>query len=318
MSLTNSQYNSIQREYDAVQLKNRHTLDLRREEIYSRIPEYEQAVNDVSSLSLEFGKQIIDGVPGAAQKYHEALSALSQKKSNLLLSAGYPVDYLDPIYDCPFCQDTGYINGTRCRCFEQKIINFLYTQSNLQELLATENFSTLSYEYYEGEDLANFRKAVESSFSFIKNFDDEYKNLLFFGEVGTGKTFLSNCIAYEMIKQGHSVIYFTATKLFDLLSRYSFDTNQKEMLYKTYEDLYNCDLVIVDDLGTEFINSFTNTHLFSFLNERYLSKKSVIISTNLSLEELKTRYSDRVFSRLTNNFTFRKLSGSDIRVLKNI
>ena len=90
------------------------------------------------------------------------------------------------------------------------------------------------------------------------------------------------------------------------------------MLYKTYEDLYNCDLVIVDDLGTEFINSFTNTHLFSFLNERYLSKKSVIISTNLSLEELKTRYSDRVFSRLTNNFTFRKLSGSDIRVSKNI
>ena len=90
------------------------------------------------------------------------------------------------------------------------------------------------------------------------------------------------------------------------------------MLYKTYEDLYNCDLVIVDDLGTELSNSFTNSQFFSFLNERHLRKKSILISTNLSLEELKARYSERIFSRLTSNFTFRKLSGPDIRACKNI
>jgi len=159
---------------------------------------------------------------------------------------------------------------------------------------------------------------VESSLQFVKNFPDEYKNLLFFGSVGTGKTFLSKCIAGEMLNRGHSVIYFSATAFFNTLAQYSFDTNNKEMLYKTYEDLYNCDLVIVDDLGTELSNTFTNSQFFSFLNERHLRKKPIIISTNLNLEELKNRYSERIFSRLTSNFIFRKFSGPDIRACKNI
>lgn len=318
MNLTNAQYDAIQREYDAIQLRNRRTLEKRREEIFAKLPAYAEASLAVSSLSVSYGKRLLDGEPGVAKVYHEELAKLSRKKTELLLAAGYPSDYLDPIYDCSSCQDTGYIDGKRCHCFENRIITLLYAQSNLQDLLEAENFSVLSYDYYEGNDLVNFKKAVETSFSFIRNFQTKYQNLLFYGAVGTGKTFLSNCIAHEMLNQGYSVIYFSATGLFDLLSRYSFDANNKEMLYKTYEDLYNCDLVIVDDLGTELTNSFTNSHLFSFLNERQLRQKSIIFSTNLSLEELKTRYSERIFSRLTNNFTFRKLSGSDIRVCKNI
>ena len=210
------------------------------------------------------------------------------------------------------------MNGRRCRCYERRVIRALYAQSNLQELLSAENFSTLSYDYYKDGDLANFKKAVETSLSFIKNFREEYRNLLFYGEVGTGKTFLSNCIACEMLNQGYSVIYFSASGFFNLLSRYSFDAENKEMLYKTYEDLYNCDLVIVDDLGTELSNAFTNSQFFSFISERLLRKKSMLISTNLNLEEIKARYSERIFSRLTSNFIFRKFSGPDIRACKNI
>lgn len=318
MTLANSQYDAIQRSYDATQLKNRRILEKRRAEVYASCPAYEEAAGKVASLSVEYGRRLLEGDPDAKKDYHEALSALSAQKAMLLSDAGFPADYLEPVYDCPDCLDTGYTDGRRCHCFEQKIINFLYMQSNLKELLASENFSALSYKYYQGDDLANFKKAVETSLSFIKNFHSDYQNLLFYGAVGTGKSFLSNCIAREMLNQGYSVIYFSATGLFNLLSRYSFDAANKEMLYKTYQDLYNCDLVIIDDLGTELSNSFTNSQFFSFLNERHLRKKSVLISTNLSLEELKVLYSERIFSRLTSNFTFRKLSGPDIRTCKNI
>lgn len=318
MNLTNEQYDAIQREYDAIQLKNRRKLEKRRDEIFEQIPAYAEASSSIASLSVAYGRRLLDGEPGAAKLYHEAVADLSRKKTELLLSAGYPSDYLDPIYDCPGCQDTGYTNSQRCHCFEQKIIRFLYAQSNLQEHLATENFSTLSYEYYEGDDLANFKRAVEVSLSFVKDFPADYKNLIFYGMVGTGKSFLSGCIAKELLERGHSVIYFSSIGLFNLLAQYSFQTNDKEMLYKTYEDLYNCDLVIVDDLGTEVTNSFTNSQFFSFINERHLRKKATIITTNLGIEELKIRYSERILSRLASNYVFRKLTGPDIRLCKNI
>lgn len=318
MTLTNSQYDTIRREYDAKQLKNRRILEKRKQEVYTKCPAYEDAVNAISRLSLEYGKKIIDGEPGSAEAYHKALAALSKKKTELLLQSGFPTDYLDPVYDCQDCQDTGYINGQKCHCFQQKIINILFAQSNLQEILNSSHFSKLSYEYYQGEDLIHFKKAVDTSLNFIKDFAVNDHNILFYGEVGTGKSFLSNCIAGEILKQGYSVIYFSATNLFNMLSRYSYDQNNKELLYKTYEDLYNCDLVIVDDLGTEISNNFTNSQFFSFINERLLHRKSIIISTNLGLEEIKLRYSERIFSRLTSSFTFRKLSGPDIRALKTI
>ena len=251
-------------------------------------------------------------------RYREALSALSEKKAKLLTDAGFPADYLKPIYDCPDCRDTGYADGERCHCFRQRMIRLLYAQSNLQEHLAKENFSTLSYRFYEGEDLVNFKKAVETSRSFIENFKTDYRNLIFYGTVGTGKSFLSGCIAKELLEQGCSVIYFSAIGLFNLLAQYSFQSNDKEMLYKTYEDLYNCDLVIVDDLGTEVTNSFTNSQFFSFINERHLRRKATVINTNLGIEDLRNRYSERILSRLAGDYIFRKLTGPDIRLYKNI
>lgn len=318
MALTNFQYDTIQREYDNIQAKNRRIMDARRAEVFACCPEYEAVADAVSTISVEYGRKILAGEPGAEAAYKEALSALSAKKAKLLTDAGFAPDYLNSIYDCPDCQDTGYRNGSRCHCLNRRVIDFLYEQSNLQKLLSEENFSILSYEYYKGDDLANFKKAVESSLHFVKTYPDDYKNLLFFGSVGTGKTFLSKCIAGEMLNRGYSVLYFSATTLFNTLAQYSFDANSKEMLYKTYEDLYNCDLVIIDDLGTELSNTFTNSQFFSFINERHLRQKPIIISTNLNLEELKNRYSERIFSRLTSSFIFRKFSGPDIRTCKNI
>lgn len=318
MALSNQQYESIMKGYEQAQMRNHRILSGRREEIYAHLPEYRDLELAVGSVSVSFGRRMLDGEPGAREGLHKALASLSRRKCELLKSAGYPEDYLEPVYSCPDCLDTGYRNGEKCHCFRQQEITLLYEQSNIREMIAKENFSTLSYEYYKGDDLNRFQSAAQACEKFIQNFDMDYHNLFFYGTVGTGKSFLSGCIAKELLEQGHSVIYFSSSGLFDTLARYSFDIKLKETLYNFYKDLYNCDLVIIDDLGTEVTNTFVTSQLFACLNERHLRKKATIISTNLNLEELRDRYSDRIFSRITSNYQIYKLSGPDIRMYKKM
>ena len=321
MPLSNAQYESIIKEYEQIQNRNRYLLKERRAQIYHQLPEYQELESSVGNMSVSLAKLMLDGDEDALDKLRTSLKEIASRKKILLTNAGYPADYLEPIYDCPDCQDTCYITASsglkeKCPCFHRREIALLYEQSNIQEMISRENFSTLSYEYYQGEDLDRFKKCVKICLNFVQNFKQDYHNLFFYGTVGTGKSFLSGCIAKELLQNGHSVIYFSSTGLFDTLARYSFDTKSKEALYNFYKDLYNCDLVIIDDLGTEVTNSFVTSQLFSLLNERHLGRRSTIISTNLSLEELRDRYSDRVFSRITSNYTICKLTGPDIRMYK--
>ena len=232
------------------------------------------------------------------------------------MDAGFPEDYLSPIYDCPDCHDTGYIGNQKCHCFKQAIINMLYEQSGIQKMLEEENFSSLSYDYYQGQDLERFKRNVSIAQNFVKTFNSDYHNLFFYGTVGTGKSFLSGCVAKELIENGHSVIYFSAAGLFDTLSKFKFDYKNADELHKEYEDLFQCDLLIIDDLGTEYTNNLVNSELFSLINDRHLRQKATIISTNLSLEDFRNRYSDRIFSRITSNYEICKIAGPDIRMFK--
>lgn len=316
MPLTNSQYDSIIRKYELKQNNNRYRLEERSREIHRNIPEYEQLEHMVASVSVEHGKKLLLGDESALSALKLRLADLTKRKKELLISHGYPANYLEAVYSCPLCKDTGYTPEGKCRCFKQEIINILYEQSNIQEVLQQENFQTLSYEYYRGKDLENFRATVQTAQNFIKNFNSDYHNLFFYGTVGTGKSFLSNCIAKELIQKGNSVLYFSAIGLFDLLSRNTFDYKAKDELASLYDDLYHCDLLIIDDLGTELTTSFTSSQLFSCMNERHLRKKSTLISTNLSLEDLGNRYADRIFSRITSNYELCKFSGQDIRMYK--
>ncbi len=318
MPLNNTQYDSIIRTYEAKQNKNRHLLEERRSYVYEHVDGYRELDESISSISVEHGKKLLEGDESALDDLHLLLQNLSKSKESLLIAAGLSKDYLEPIYDCPDCKDTGYIEGRKCHCFRQAEITLLYEQSNIGRMLERENFSTLSYEYYEGEDLTHFQNAVETCKKFTQNFRIDYHNLFFYGTVGTGKSFLSGCIAKELIENGYSVIYFSAAGLFETLSQFSFDYKNKDELHGIYEDLYTCDLLIIDDLGTELTNNFVTSQLFSCLNERHMRKKSTIISTNLSLEELRNRYSDRIFSRITSNYNLCKLSGPDIRIYKKL
>ncbi len=321
MALSNSQYESIIKEYEQTRDRNRQLAGERRRQVYAAVPGYRELEESVGSLGALAARRILDGDETAKDRLKVRLAELSARRAALLAEAGFPSDYLDPLYSCPLCQDTGYVAGEdglkeKCRCFRQRELSLRYAQSNIQDLIQRENFSTLSYEYYQGEDLQHFRAAVELSRSFTENFKEDYRNLFFYGTVGTGKSFLSGCIAHELLQAGFSVIYFSAAGFFERLARYAFDARNRDTLQDFYEDLFQCDLLILDDLGTEVTNSFVTSQLFACLNERALRRKSVIISTNLSLEELRDRYSDRIFSRITSSFSLCKLTGPDIRIYR--
>ena len=316
MALTNSQYDTIIRNYEAKQNKNRRLLSDRTAYVYANVEGYKEIDESIASISVEHGKKLLGGDEDALNELKAILADLSSMKEQLLISYGLPKDYLEPVYDCKDCKDTGYHNGTKCHCFKNTEITLLYEQSGIREMLENENFSTLSYEYYEGEDLLRFKNTVTTCRNFINNFNSDYHNLFFYGTVGTGKSFLSGCVAKELIENGHSVIYFSAAGLFDTLSKVKFDYKNTEDLHKAYEDLFQCDLLIIDDLGTELTNNFVNSQLFSLINDRHLQQKAVIISTNLSLEDFRNRYSDRIFSRITSNYEICKITGPDLRMYK--
>ncbi|MBQ3105460.1 MAG: ATP-binding protein [Lachnospiraceae bacterium] len=316
MALTNAQYDTIIKRYDEKQLRLHRRLEETQAGLRAALPEYAKLSDQIASLSVAYGRRLLDGDETALDSLREALDSLRTRRAALLADAGMSAGIPEPEYECKDCKDTGFIRGNKCHCFKQAEISLLYEQSNIQEILKTQNFSALSYEYYSGEDLLLFKNAVITCRGFIENFNSDYHNLFFYGTVGTGKTFLSNCIAGELMNLGHSVIYFSAAGLFDRISRSTFHKSSGEELSDLYEDLYTCDLLIIDDLGTELTNAFSSSRLFSCLNERILRRKSTIVSTNLSLEDLRDRYSDRIFSRITSHFHLCKITGPDIRMLK--
>ena len=312
MPLGNARMQAILKEYDQTREKNRIILAKRMAEVEAKAPAYFDYHKQIISLCMQRAGSALYPETSfmSDSEYQKTLSSLRKAKDQALLNSGFSKDYLDPIYDCPACRDTGYIETAQCDCLKQRIIRTLYSQSGIAYLLENNNFSTLSYDYYEGADLDAFKNAVQVSMDMVRNFSAEKGNILFYGTVGCGKSFLSGCIAKALMDQGISVVYFSAAQLFDIL--------YQNTLYNALEDLYNYDLIIVDDLGAEMTNSFVTTALFSFLNERILREKATIISTNLNLSELKERYSDRIVSRIIQNFKLCKLSGPDIRILKRL
>lgn len=316
MPISNSQYNEIIRGYQDRQIKNKRLVKKRYEEVCEKAPDYKDLDDALASVSVLQGKKFLEGDEEALRELKSMIRDIKEQKYLALVRAGFPSDYLEPVYDCPHCKDTGYIGSEKCHCFRQTMVNLLYEQSNLKNLLQTDNFDNLSYNYYQGDDLLRFKNAVETCKNFVKNFNSDYHNLFFYGTVGTGKSFLSGCVAKALIEKGNLVIYFSALSLFERLSKNSFDFKAKEEFNLLLDDIYNCDLLIIDDLGTELTNAFVSSQLFGLLNERHLRKRATVISTNLSLEELRDRYSDRIFSRITSHFEVCKLTGPDIRMYK--
>ena len=326
MGLKNSQYQAIMRTYEQKQLKSHDILTRHYEEVYKKSPEFQSLDESISILSVQYGKRLLNGDENAVNSLKEELAILKSSKQSLLESCGFPADYLEPVYECADCKDTGYIGSQKCHCFKKEVSKLLYEHSNLKEILKQENFDTFSLDYYSDNFIdqrsgRSSRSIMEDALrvcqEFVHTFGTEHKNLFLYGDVGVGKTFLSNCIARELIESGFSVLYFSAPMLFNTLAQGTFDKNDIDAK-NMYESIFDCDLLIIDDLGTEFTNSFIASQLFTCVNERLLSKRSTLISTNLSLDTLADLYTERSFSRITSNYIMLKLIGDDVRIKKKL
>ncbi len=284
------------------------------QEIHSSVPRYKELEDLTADLSAKAAIMAASGRKDEAVPILHELNRISDEKQKVLIDAGIPDGYLSLKYECPDCRDTGYIRGKKCHCLMKKIVEHYYVNSGLYEKLKTENFDTFTFEYYEGEELDNIREIYDAAWSFVTTFADTYRNMLFYGSVGCGKSFMSNCIAKELMDRGTAVTYVSAMRLFDMLSAHVFGRQSSGSA--EYDMLFSCPLLIVDDLGTEIGSSAVSSELFEVLNERDLKSLSTIISTNYSIAELKEKYSDRSFSRLLGNYELYRFSGDDIRLKK--
>lgn len=328
MPLKNSQYNTILRRYDQLRFESIRQLDARRQEVYAAIPQLRQLDEDMAHTAAEYArKAIVSKSDASISQFKSDMAQLEKQRKELLASHSFPADYLEPKYHCPDCQDTGFIGNEKCHCFKQAIVDLVYAQSNIRQRLLEENFDSFRLDYYSTEKdrrlgispRQNMENILSCCRDFISDFDKKQDNLLFYGNTGVGKTFLSNCIARELLDSAHTVIYLTAFQLVDILESNTFgkddDAAGDEDMFSY---IFDCDLLIIDDLGTEMNNTFITSQLFLCINERLLRRRSTIISTNLSLEQLQREYSERIFSRIISNYQVFAIFGDDIRVKKAI
>lgn len=326
MSLKNYQYNAIMRTYDERQSASRALLAERQKEIEQTLPAYTALHQQLIENSMSYARtSLFSPESEGAEELRRQNEALSQKKEALLLANGYPADYLSPTYTCPDCRDTGMIGEERCHCFKQAVVDLLYAQSNIATIIQKENFDTFSFDYYNDTVVdpktkltprQNIKRIHETCQSFVRNFDKDFNNLLFYGNSGLGKTFLSHCIAKELLGTAHTVLYLTAYELFDILGKAMY--NEDETFGASGEHILDCDLLIIDDLGTELATAFTMSRLNLCINERFINHRSTIISTNFGVQELADHYGERNFSRIFSSYTLLRFFGEDIRLKKKV
>lgn len=317
---------NIMTDYNKKRLKAAHDSDVIKQKLYVQFPELEKADIQIKLLSIKLSKLFLikpDNLDEQVLNLRKEIEDLKCQRIDIYKKNNIPENYLEIKYECSKCSDTGYLpDGKRCSCLNRQIINNLYTMSNMVHMLDKENFNSFdinifSNEVYKNEKLTprqNMYYILEISEDFCSNFYDTSMNLLLYGSTGLGKTFMCNCIASALISKEVSVLYQTAFSLFEIIENHKFNKqNESDENIINYNMIFECDLLIIDDLGTEVSNSFTNAELFNIINERLITNKKTIISTNLSLEQLRDTYSDRIMSRVFNSFVPLKFYGKDLR-----
>lgn len=312
-------------EYDFLRTKAENRRDKYVSEIYKKYPRLEEISIEINRLGFQNTKNIMEN-PKESKKYNkefnEKLEKLNKEKKEILSKNNIPGDFEEPNYNCPVCRDTGYVKNKKCSCFKQKLIERAYSQSNLGKLLYDQSFEEFSLDYYslrkktdqELSDRENMKDIFNTCKEFCNNFNDTKKSLLMIGKPGLGKTFLSNCIAKEILNSCKTVVYIRATSLFSSYEDYRFGRNKSGEF--EFDRLYNSDLLIIDDLGTENITKSGISFLFDLLNERIDKNKKMIINSNFTMNEISKTYSTRITSRIYEFFQILHFTGDDIRIQK--
>ena len=286
-------------------------------EINSRIPQIRE-INDrlssagrelISLISAKDGRDISDKIE-ALRNDNLGAQAMSRQ---LLAANGYPEDYLDVHYVCPVCHDTGYAGGRYCECFRQLCGKLSAEELNKKTQLGSAGFDTFSLSYYQGDDYRIMDNILRFSRNYAETFTRNSGSILMLGRTGLGKTHLSLAIADTVMKKGYSVIYDSAVNILRSIEREHFS---REHSTETIDLIMDCDLLILDDLGTEYESTFYSSTIYNIINTRLNRSKPTIISTNLDFDGIARRYDERVVSRLTSVYTCLQFSGEDVRLQK--
>lgn len=301
-------------------------LDDRKKEIYTFIPKVKEIDQTIKKMGLKIAMASIKQPHEAEVEMkviEEEIKMLKQQRAVLLADHNIPIDYLHVDFKCKKCEDTGFLqDGSPCSCYKQEMIKKSYKFSNITDVLERENFSTFDLNVFsdtydetlQSSPRDHMRFVLDKALSFSETFSKkDQHNLLFFGATGLGKTFLCNCIAKHLLDHGYTVVYQTAFRIIDTISNYRFTNPKTDSMKMEYDFLITSDLLIIDDLGTEMINSFTNTELFNIINSRLLQDKKTIISTNFTPAQISENYSERISSRLFGHYEFIPFSGQDLR-----
>lgn len=320
-------------EYD--QKKRRAELDLenRKQDLYLRFPRLQEIETELNNFAINTAKNILKGSSSSLDELNTKVAELKAEKEKILATNKIPNNFLEPNYECSICKDTGYIQGENsasslCSCLKQKLLDISYNKSNISNL-GKENFDTFNFNIFSDKPepekykinispRQNMLTIKEKCLEFIENFDNpDTHNLLFTGNTGLGKTFMSNCIANELIKRGKNVLYQTAPVLLETV------IDNKMNKYKTssqddfYKNVLEADLLIIDDLGTECLNSMKLSELFTILNTRLLNLNNkvtkTIISTNLNINNIFKNYEERIGSRIAGFYDIYYFFGDDLR-----
>ena len=316
-------------QYSQKKLNAEYSATIRKQELYEKYPKLEDINKKLTTLAINTTKSLINNNDKSLlDDLNKQISALTDEKKQLLKNLNISEDYLSPHYECPICKDTGYVTNddystTMCKCLKQKLYDIQYNKANISNLDKQnfEHFNSLLYSDEVNEEKyrtkisprENINLIKDICLNFINNFDNpEQKNLLFTGNTGLGKTFLSSAIANEILKKGKNVLYQTAPVMLDSIIDYRFGKSNSNIL----DSILNVDLLIIDDLGTECMNNLKFTELFNIINTRLLNQNKTtktIISTNLSLKNLYSNYDERIVSRIVGNYDICYFFGEDIR-----
>lgn len=322
------------KEYEKKRFIANTNFEYKKASLYKEHPELEEINSKLNNYAILLSKVILENNDEKVKKLKSDFNKLKIDKDNILKKLNLSEDFFTPDYECKLCNDTGYIvdendKSVLCNCIKQKLFDIKYNSSNIGDL-NKENFSTFDLSLYSTDvnkdkfkanisprdNIENIKKIAEH---FIENFDDpEEKNLLFIGNTGLGKTFLSNCIANELLNLNKTILYQSASSMLDSIIDYKF--GKEDSSDNIYRNTLTVDLLIIDDLGTENINSLKFAELFNIINTRLLNQNNhitkTIISTNLSIENLFKNYDERIVSRLVGYYNICRFFGDDIRFIK--
>lgn len=292
----------------------------RHSEIIEKIPEILSLEEKMSKAGLDtikaVGMNSEDGIRYVENLARINLSAQEDRRA-LLKNAGYPEDYLDVKYTCKKCEDNGSVNGFICDCFQTLLQSYEYERLCSKLPVGSYRFDNFRLDFYPDGTSTSPRARMESVLNYCKNYADDFHktspSLLLYGKTGLGKTHLSLAIAGKVVEKGYGVIYTSAQNLFNKLEREKFGRSDEN----TEESILNCDLLIIDDLGTEFITSYTTSELYNIINTRCIENKPTIVNTNFTQKTFLETYNERITSRIFSGFVHLYFEGEDIRQLKS-